>query len=908
MASTSRTDDNVSQNRDRMSPLHSAMTLSAGARIGPYEVLGLRGIGGMGEVYAGRDTRLDRRVAIKILSAPGTNPKQIERFQREARAIARVSHPRICAVHDVGQLDGDTFLVMELLEGETLAERLVKGPLPLERTLTIGAQIADALAAAHRHGVIHRDLKPANVMLTPDGVKLLDFGVAKLRESERDLDHADPANTLGLTEPGAMLGTLPYMAPEQVEGREADNRTDIFALGIVLYEMATGHRPFQGDSRASLAAAILKEDPPPVSTFATLAPPSLDRVVKRCLTKDPNERWQSARDVGAELEWVLEADASRAGRPNGFGKRRRFSLKRVAQIAAASVLILLSALGAYQTTQQLREASPPARVTRFQFFADSPITDLAVSPDARTIAYVAAESGTLPAIWLRSLDRVQPRKLTGTEGVSTGLFWSPDARFIAFIAGGWLRKIAVDGGSPQALCGAPSGDGVGGSWHTDGTIVFGTFPSEGLLQVPASGGEARLVTKLDARLGEEAHAWPRFLLDSRRFLYAAVKAGAGQDDICVGSLDSLERRCLGARISRFDYAPPGFIVFPRRGELLAQTFDATALRLVGEPSRLADRVSYSGGSLGAFFAVSNGVLAVRPEEAGRQEQLTWYDQQGRALGTLGSPDLIDNFDLSPDGRRIAIARASPDGTGEALLVTDIARGVTSLLAGREFAGVNDPVWSPDSSLIAFTASRSGSSAIIVRPADGGVERVLIERSSGSVFPEAWSPDGRHLAISVFDGPRHEGVLLALHGKPEPIVFADCESDEADFSPDGRWLAYSSRTRETGQPEVFVVPVPPTGSQWQVSTTGGAQPRWRRDGRELYYLALDGTLTAVTINRGARFDAGSPRPLFKTGFAVLADYDQFEVAPDGRFLISKPADASDGTVIDVMLNWQSGLTR
>jgi eukaryotic-like serine/threonine-protein kinase len=897
------------------------MTLSAGARIGPYEVLGLRGIGGMGEVYAGRDTRLDRRVAIKILSAPvGTNAKQIERFQREARAIARVSHPRICAVYDVGQFDGDAFLVMELLEGETLAERLKSGPLSLERTLAIGAQIADALAAAHRHGVTHRDLKPANVMLTPDGVKLLDFGVAKLRESERNLDDSDPANTLGLTAPGTMLGTLPYMAPEQVEGREADGRTDIFALGIVLYEMASGHRPFQGDSRASLAAAILKEDPPPVSTFATLAPASLDRVVKRCLAKDPDERWQSARDVAAELRWVLEADSAdrieagkhqaRDRRPPvavGLDKRRRLSAKRVAQIAAATIVILLSALGAYQATQQLREASPPARVMRFQFSADSPITDLAVSPDARMIAFVTAEPGNLPAIWLRSLDRVQPRKLTGTEGASTGLFWSPDARFIAFISGGWLRKIAVDGGSPQALCGAPNSDGVGGSWNTDGTIVFGTFPSEGLLQIPASGGEARLVTKLDARLGEEAHAWPRFL-DTRRFLYAAVKAGAGQDDICVGSLDSMERRCLDARISRFDYSPPGVIVFPRRGELLAQTFDATALRLVGEPSRLVDRVSYSGGSLGAFFAVSNSVLAVRPEEAGRQEQLTWYDQHGRALGTLGSPDSIDNFDLSPDGRRIAIARASPDGTGEALLVTDIARGVTSLLAGREFAGVNDPVWSPDGDLIAFTASRSGSSAIIVRPADGGVERVLIERSSGSVFPEAWSPDGRHLAISVFDGPRHEGALLALHGKPEPIVFADGESDEADFSPDGRWLAYSSRTRETGQPEVFVVPVPPTGSQWQVSTTGGAQPRWRPDGRELYYLALDGTLSAVTINRGARFDAGSPRPLFKTGLAVLADYDQFDVAPDGRFLISKPADASDGTVIDVMLNWQSGLIR
>jgi eukaryotic-like serine/threonine-protein kinase len=871
------------------------MALQSGTRLGPYELEEMIGIGGMGEVYRGRDSRLARDVAVKVLPTMWVDEAgRRERFEREARAAAALNHPNVVAIYDVGTDRGIPFIVSELLEGSTLRDQMTPGvPWPVPKALSVGLAITQGLSAAHSHGIAHRDLKPENVFISRDGVvKILDFGVARMSTLP---SASGDSTTVAGTEAGTVLGTVGYMAPEQVRGLPADHRSDIFAFGAILFEILSGHRAFAGDTPADTMTAILTKDPFSLSKGEYSLPAPLERIIMRCLEKQPDARFQSASDLAFALEALAGATDVRA--PSGTGAVPR-RLRRITLGAG----VALAAMGAaYLAPRYLSQSLPPSPLARVQITTGVSVTDIAVSPDGRTIAYLGAPDGSSPTIWLRSLDRSDPVKLAGTEGTLPGVFWSHDSRFVAFVADGKLRKVAVAGGSPLDISAFPWDGFAGGSWNEDDIIVFAPFPLEGLRQVSANGGEATLVTKINAAAGEVAHAFPRLLPGSRRFLFRST--GKGRGEICASSLDTPERHCIAQGMS-FDYASPGVLLFLKGSEILAQALDPASLTVQGVPVVLAGPVSY-GGVFGAIFSVGGDVLALRPPEQ-PIEQLTWYDPHGRRLGVLGAAVRINTFELSPDGRRVAVSRAGSTVSGEVLLIIDTARGVTSRLTGREFDGVDDPVWSPDNRQVAFTAYRRDRSLLAVKDADGGPERVLIDGLFDRVFVEGWSPDGRFLAISIWDGPQRRGALFPLKGEPEPIVFAESANDESDFSHDGRWLAYSTGV-DAGS-EVFVVPVPPTGERWQVSAGGGTQPRWERNGRELYYLALDGTLMAVPIASGRRFEAAAPRALFQTGLVVVPSYDQFDVSPDGRFLITTPADPHHGTVIDILLNWQSALKR
>jgi len=870
----------------------------------------------MGEVYKARDTRLGREVAVKVLPPHlSDNPEFRQRFEREAKAISQLSHPHICALYDVGRQDGLEYLVMELLEGQTLGDRLDRGALPLDQTLKIGVEIADALEKAHKQGIVHRDLKPGNVMLTRSGVKLLDFGLAKsLTPAREEAFTSLPTEAQQpLTEKGTVMGTFQYMSPEQLEGKEADARADIFALGCVLYEMATGRKAFSGKSRASTIAAIMASDPPPISSISAMAPPALDRVVKSCLAKDPEDRWQSAHDVKSELQWIAEA-GSQAGAPATVVSRRK-TRERIGWAALGlsfAGLLVFAALwlrgrGSHPAILRASINVPDGAV--FSLYLDSAGPGQ-LSPDGRSIAFSAVKDGR-SQIWIRALDSLESRALPGTENGGYP-FWSPDSQWLAFFAAGKLQKIAASGGAPQVLAEAPNGRG--GDWNREGVIVFAPDAFGTLFRVSAGGGDARAITKLGAT--QSTHRWPAFLPDGRHFLFygstGQLHGLTPKDGLYVGALDSTQSTFLFAADSNAVFSE-GYLVLVHANTLQAIPFDPSALRVNGEPIALASPVQRDFGRMRGMFSVSpGGLLVYHGGTSGLVNRLAWLDRSGRRLETFGEPGLYSDPSVSPDGGRIAVGLANPlDLRYQILIFTGNGQLPTPFTFGPASNGF--PVWSRDGTEIAFSSNRSGEGDLYSKAVSGrGSDRQRVPASDG--YPTDWSPDGRFLAYGSL---RHSGgssrtelwiAPLSPGGKPYVFVKEGIKEPFARFSPDGQWIAYNSY--ESGVSRIYVAPFPEGAGRWQVSTGDGYEPHWRADGKSLFYVGGDNVVYEAAISTSGGFQVGAVRELFKVGDLPQTAEWHYDVSPDGtRFLFVVPAEGGPpSSSMTLVTNWTADLKK
>ncbi len=863
----------------------------------------------MGEVWKALDTRLGRTVAIKVLPQHLSSSAEVrQRFEREARTISALSHPHICALYDVGNQDGVEYLVMEYLEGETLADRLMKGALPLEATLRYGIEIADALDRAHRQGIVHRDLKPGNVMLTKSGVKLLDFGLARLAPSpaeEPGSSSALPTKTTPLTEQGTILGTVQYMAPEQLEGRQADARTDIFALGAVLYEMATGRKAFPGASRASLIAAIMQNDPPPISQLRPMTPPTLDRVVKTCLEKDPEDRWQSAADVAKELKWTAEGEASGGAGIASLSAAHRARRERLAW-ALAALAAILAALSALL----LRRSAVPAELTRFSIPVPAGqgfLPLLKLSPDGRRIAFLLQDEGGRFSVAVRSLDSLEMRRVRGTEEAH-GMFWSPDSREIAFFSEGKLKRVSAEGGPVETICEA--GGAFSGAWSRQGTILFTSEFGAPIVAVPAIGGTPRPVTAPDSARGE-AHFHPSFLPDDRHFLFVARDVDPEKTSVCLASLDSKEVRRLFHADSAAVFADPGYLLFARDNALFAWSFDPRRLRLLGNPVPVLEQVRYSTEDNLLSLSAAGNRLAYLPWFLRRR--LVWVDRKGKELGVLGEIGGYEDVRISPDGGKVAVALRDPShGQNTDVWVLDASRGTGSRITA-ERTDEFDPAWFPDGERLVYVSDHAGFYDLYERPASGGAEKILARTKQDKILPTVL-PDGGQLLVDVPEGDHHARVLVSLSKPGDPVRLSGDSrftEEHPEISPDGRSTAFDST--ESGQREVYVQSLS-GGPKRQVSIGGGQMPVWNRNGSEVFYAARDGTLNSVTIQlAGGRLEISQPQPLFLLKLGLMGEIQfsrhPYDVSPDGqRFLVIRrvPDAGEDGAV--VVSNWTALLKK
>jgi Tol biopolymer transport system component len=884
------------------------MTIQAGTRLGPYEIIAPLGAGGMGEVWKGRDTRLARDVAIKILPVGFAANEQLRaRFDREAKTISSLNHPNICTLFDVGR-EGDThFLVMELIDGESLADRLRKGALPLDQVLRVGAQIADALDRAHKQGIVHRDLKPGNVMLTKTGAKLLDFGLAHVAAESSPVKGLTelPTQARPLTTEGTILGTFQYMAPEQLEGIEPDARTDIFALGALLYEMATGQRAFKGDSKTSLIAAIVSSQPEPISSITRVTPPALDHVVRKCLEKDPDDRWQSAHDIAGELRWLSEA-GSQAGVALSLTVRRK-TRERLAWGVAAVLAVSCVALAIGYVSR----APEPPRTFRATL-APPPGTalvpfdqfGLALSPDGKRLAFVAVDEGSKRRIWIRDLSSMAAKAVSETDGAWYP-FWSPDGQHIGFFADGQLKTINLRGGAPRTLAAAPTGRG--GSWSRDGSILFAPNITSPIHVVSANGGEARPVTTYDAEK-HTTHRWPVWLPDGKHFVFVVRLRREGRPEVGqlrLATIDESGDRVLIEDSTNALYVEPGYLIYGRGANLHALRFDTKKLEVSGEPAPIAsEKLSYwEPKNFVPFAASDDGTLIYLPEFS-RKSELVWYSRDGRRLDVLGEASYYSTPAISPDGRKVAYMSSETSGGLSDVWVRDLEYDRAMRIT--EQSGIYfSPAWSPDSESLVYVCQPKGVQDLCIKSlGDGSAGRVLYESANWKTS-SSWLPDGSGVVSSEQMPETNEDLILIPIDEPtkaKVILSTPFSEDVPRLSPDGRWIAYISNS--TGRFEVYVRSMGGSSDQWQISTDGGYGARWAGGGRELVYVAIDGRIMSVPTQLSPKFRPGTATELFRLPESPEVYGSIFEdVTQDGkRVLLNLPTESRSTLAFHMITNW------